>query len=194
MNYAKRVSRTILPLIAGLVAGCTTSGGYNTPEYQLPDGSTVELTETLTLPYRSVRVYIQGGESLRWKSVNRYLPYCSFGLNRNRNNQPLAREIQPTRFTTGDFRLGVEARLDPARQPVHVAGADGVSVLRFAQSAGREGNGGTPWPYTFYTRIELYSDQAPQVDDLTCAYDGDSTDGNLTLDEIRDTLGDLVRL
>lgn len=194
MAYTKRVSRTVLPLMAGLIAACTTSGGYNTPEYRLPDGSTVELTQTLKFPYRSARTYIQGGKSMRWKNVNHYLPYCSFGLNRKRNDQPLAREIEPTRFATGDFYIGVEAAAD--RVPaVQVAGGSGFDAWRLAsQTAAPEGNGGTPWPYTYYTRIELYSEDAPQVDDLSCAYDGDARDRNLTLDEIRDTLGELVRL
>lgn len=194
MKYTKYQSRLAVVLVAGLSAGCAATGGYNSPEYQLPDGSTVELTRTVKFSYRSARTYIQGGESLRWKNVNHYLPYCSFGLNRNRNNQPLAREIQPTRFVTGEYSIGVEAAADRVRS-VHLAGGGEAAAWRLAgQVAAPEGNGGTPWPYTFYTRIELYSEEAPQVDDLTCAYDGDSTDRNLTLAEIRDTLGELVRV
>lgn len=182
-----------VPLIAGAVSACTSTGGYNSPEYRLPDGSTVELTRTLKFPYQSVRAYVQGGEVLPWSDINKYVPYCSFGLNRNRIDGPLAREIPPTRFVTGEFRIGVDARLEPAT-PVQLAGNAPMAGVLLASEGAMSGGGGTPWPYTYYTTIELYSEDAPQVDDLTCAFLGGTRDENLTLDEIRGTLGDLVRI
>lgn len=185
----------VASLFAGVLTACSTTGVYDSPAYRLPEGSTVELTKPLKFPYQSTRTFIQGGESLHWGQVNHYAPFCSFGLNRKRDGEPLMTDLPPTRFSTSQVNIGVEARAD-VPQPFQVAGrgSAGWSAYVASQGGAMDSGNGSPWPYRYYTTIELYSDEAPQVDDLTCAYDGERYDRNLTLDQIRDTLGDLVRI
>lgn len=171
----------VVGLVAVLLAACSTTGGY---QYRPPAGSTVELTQVLKFFPGSLRLYIQYGEVTRWQHLNTWVPYCSFGLTRTRDGRPLTREIHPTRFATGDVRIGVHAAAVPAcrEEPPVIDALAGPGI----EVAGLSGapDGGTPWPYRYYTEIELYSAEEPQVDDLTCAFDGGPMDRNLTVEEI----------
>jgi hypothetical protein len=187
--------KLVLPAIAGLVvasvAGCSSVGGYQTPAYRLANGSIIELTQTLSFPSGGARTYIQDGESKPWNSLSQWRAYCSFGLNATRDHKPLAGEIHPTTFTTGDTRLGSYALLDPDNppgvDPDSIFASRGAKVVADSAASGASVR-------TFYTTITLHSDQEPQVDDLTCAYNGSSIDHNLTLAEIQATLGAIVRI
>lgn len=189
-----------LPFVAiGLVAlvflsACSTPGGYEPDKYRVPEGSTVELKQALQFPGRSARVYIQFGETVRRKHVNEWEPFCSFGLNRNRDGEPLAREVGPTTFTVRSMQVGVDIARRGDDAPGGGGMAAGAEPLLVAGLFGNDGPGGTPWPYLYITRMELFSDREPQVDDLTCAVNGAPPDRNLTVDEIRGALGDIVRI
>jgi len=196
MSFKPGILSLFLP-VPVLLAGCAAVDRDVANRYEVPAGTRIELTRAVELPFRSARVYIQGGRTLAWSEVNRYAPYCSFGLNRERNGEALATSIGPTVFEVRDSRVGVQAGLDalPERQPGYLTERSVFTgeAVRVASEGGR-GGGGTPWPYNYYTVIEIYSADAPQVDDLTCAFDGAPRDDNLTLDRIRGTLEDLVLL
>lgn len=195
MKTGNRILLSLSAPLAVLLTSCATPGGYASPEHRLPEGSTVELMQTLKLPPNSARVFVQDGVAMRGDDVNLWEPHCSFGLNRNRDGKPLAREIHPAKFTTGEVGIGVHAGLTPGGDSYAVP--QGVPVVERVQVAGLfggEGGAGTPWPYTYYTTIELYSDAEPQVDDLTCSFDGGPIHRNLTVDQIRRTLGDIARI
>lgn len=191
MQYMKLVLVGVVALVAASVAGCSSTGGYQTPEYRLANGSVIELTQTLRFPSGGARTYIQDGESKAWNSLTQWRPYCSFGLNAARDHGPLVAEIHPAKFTTGDTRLGVYAALDPENPPSvdpdSIFARRGTEVTAEAAASGASVR-------TFYTTITLYSDQEPQVDDLTCAYNGSSVDRNLTLAQIQATLGAIVKI
>lgn len=191
MKHVGLVLLGVAGLVAAVIAGCSSTGGYQTPEYRLANGSVIELTQTLRFASGEARSYIQDGESRAWNGVNTWRPYCSFGLNATRDHKPLVSEIHPAKFTTGDTRLGVYASLDPDNPPSVdpdsiFARDDAEMVAEAADSAAS--------PHTFYTTIALYSDQEPQVDDLTCAINGLPTARNLTLAQIQATLGSIVKI
>ncbi|MFZ0485465.1 MAG: hypothetical protein WAL83_00560 [Arenicellales bacterium] len=181
-------------LTAASVTGCATTGVYQSSGYRPSEGSTIELTQTLELSPGAARVYIQNGKARHWNEVNLWKPYCSFGLDRTRDGNPLAREIHPATFTTGNTRLGVYAALDPGK-PLDV-NPDSAFAARGVEVAGPFGNdgGGFPSRYTYVTSIALFSDEEPQVDDLTCAFDGVSVDRHLTMNQIQGTLGDVAKI
>ena len=195
MKQMKLMMLSAVGLITASLAGCAGTGGYQSPEYRLSKGSTIELKQALQFPSGSARTYIQDGKPQGWNDLNLWKAYCSFGLNRTRDHKPLVHEIHPTRFTIGGTRLGVYAALDPSNPPV--VDPDSVFAKRGVEVAGvfsGGGNAGFPFPYTFYTTITLFSEQEPQVDDLTCAFNGLPVDRNLTLTQIQDTLGSVAKI
>lgn len=192
----KSSSFVVAGLAAASLTGCASTAVYqSSSSYRPSEGSTIELTQSLQLSPGAARVYIQDGKPRHWNEVNPWKPYCSFGLNRTRDGKPLAREIHPTTFSTGTTRLGIYAALDPGKplelDPGSAFAKRGVEV---AGLFGQEGRGGFPSRNTYVTSIELFSDEEPQVDDLTCAYDGVSVDRHLTRDQIQGTLGDVAKI
>ncbi|MGA8262452.1 MAG: hypothetical protein WB783_19760 [Arenicellales bacterium] len=195
MKQMKLMMLAVAGLVTASVAGCSSTGGYQSPEYRLSKGSTIELMQTLHFSSGSARTYIQDGNPQSWNDLNLWKAYCSFGLNSNRDHKPLAHEIQPTKFTIGGTRLGVYAALDPSNPPA--VDPDNVFARRGVEVAGLfsgGGNAGFPYPYTFTTTMSLFSEQEPQVADLTCAFNGEPADRNLTLTQIQDTLGSVAKI
>lgn len=192
MNNTKLTFAAVGFLAAAALTACAVPGGYQPAKYRIPDGASVELMQTLQFSGRSARVYIQFGETLRRNDVNEWEPYCSFGLNRNRDGRSLVREIEPTVFTVRESRTGVEI----ARRPDDTGPAGSIDDRRIVVAGlfGGGDPGGTPWPYVYYTKMELYSAQQPQVDDLTCEVKGGASERNLTVDDIRGALGDIARI
>lgn len=187
------VTRAAAWLTLPLLAACTAGPTQHYTGYRAPQVSSVELRQTLLFPGRSARAHIQLGKPLRWQDLDQWTPHCSFGLNRRRDGKPLAREIEPTVFTVLDSRAWVDVSQGPAENRRGVPDTDRRLLLagpltRFGR------NRDVPSLYIYRTRLALYSKQAPQVDDLTCAYRGSRTDRSLTLDQIRDTLGDIARI
>jgi hypothetical protein len=46
--------------------------------YAVPVGSSLTLNRTITIPGDQVAIYLQNGEILRYKDVNKYAPNCKF--------------------------------------------------------------------------------------------------------------------
>lgn len=186
--------KSLLPLLALLLTACSATGGYQSPEYRVPEGTRVELTRVLHFPGRSARIYIQFGGIVRWQDVDQWAPHCSFGLNRKRDGKPLARDIASTVFTVVGSRVWVDVSWNFEQdRPTDQAG-NRETVVADLLNRGFGHRDDTPSLYIYKTRLTLYSEQEPQVDDLTCAYRGSRTDRNLTMDEIRNTLGNIARI
>lgn len=173
-----RISGTGLALIAAtLLAGCaaTDRAGF---ERGVSRVSMVEFERALDRPGGDARIYIQDGAVIRQQDRNRFEPYCSLGL-RKRGDEALVDTVRPDRFLASEPSEWAQ----PASSP---PGMRGLSVAVGWTIGNRDR--GTPGMYTWATQYRLRSDDQPQVDRLTCAYDGDSLDGFLTLDRIRATL------
>lgn len=174
--------------VAVTAAGCATTGV--SPSFQPEPGTTVEVTKQLDFRKNSRRLYIQGGELVRRRHVDRFTASCSISLERTRDGEALVRSVKPGTFTTGKTRLSMQVSDAGPRTPVRVASnaADtGSTMLQIAQG------GPTPAIRIYVTIIPLHSEEQPQVTDLTCSYDGGIGGRHLTRAEITDTLGDLVR-
>jgi len=177
-------------MAAAVVAGgCSTTGV--SPVFQLKPGTIVEVTTRLDFRKNSRRLYIQGGELVRRRHVDRFTASCIISLERTRDGKPLARYVRPGTFTTGKTQLSMQVSdagpWKPARVASNAAGI-GSTALQVSQ-------GGAPPAIRIYvTTIPLHSEEQPQVADLTCSYDGGVGGRHLTMAEITDTLGDLVRL
>ena len=166
-------------LVAMMATGCaaTGDGDYGSRVF---DVSTVVLERPLDLSRGDARVYVQDGEVIRQQDRNRFEPWCSFTVRKRSGDADRIAMIEPDRFLAGE-----PVRWSPPESTP--PGMRGVSLgIRIGLP-----EGGTPGMYTWYTRFRLRSDSQPQVDTLTCGYDGDSLDGHLTLEQIRATLGDV---
>lgn len=195
MNTAKLTLCVAGGLALASLSACSSTGGYQSAKYRVPDGSSVELTQTLRFPGRSTRTYIQYGEILRRRrDVNEWEPYCSFGLNRSRDDRTLAHEVEPTVFTVRDTRIGVDVSSNFEDGDDRGGLFDDRRVLVAGLFGGGGGRAGTPALHYYHTTLELYSDLQPQVSDLTCTFRGSVVDRNLTVDAIRETLGGIVRI
>lgn len=182
---------TVSSLVLLLLAGCSSTGSHPAPEYRPPEGSRVELKQAIEFPGHTARSYLQYGKFEKWGAIYEWSPYCSFGLNRTRDDQPQARRIEPDVFEVRNTRVHVDISRGPEdRAPG--SGPDHGPVRLASLSGGSRA--GTPSLFIYLTTITLYSDQQPQLDDLTCAYRGSRQDRNLTMDEIRSTLGNIATI
>lgn len=182
-----------LPVLVGAVlsaalTACAGTTGYGASDRGLRTASRVVLAQPLHLPGRAARVYIQYGEVTRHAHLNEWQPYCSFGLDRTRDGEPLVREIRPTVFTVRQSRVGVDVVWQGRDGPS--GAADGA--LRVAGLLG--GGGGTPFPYVYYSELELFAADQPQVDDLSCRVTGGPPRRNLDLEQVREALGEVARV
>lgn len=178
--------RAVLAVAAlGTLTACATSGGGHAASV-VPAGSVLVLDRTLDMPPGGARVHIQGGRVVPEGDINRFVPHCSFGLRLQSGDEALIGAIRPGRFDTGRSRSWAQARREPG---------DGVRVAaRGWPMLARSRERGGLIHLRFRTEIPLGSAEQPQVDDLTCQYDGEPYDGYLTLEQIRSALGPIASL
>lgn len=189
------IARRRLPgLILGVMlftGGCasTGSGGYGSNEESgLAAGSTVVLNERLDLRGHANRVYLQHGRVIRFQDRDRFDPWCSFGL-RRQGDEPLPPAIEPDRFRTGPAHNSAHARALPP-EGVRVASRD----LRFILAT-FSGPGPSPGHVTHVVKVPLTADGQPQVRDLTCAVDRDTSwRGTVGVESMRAAVGDIVTI
>jgi len=125
-------------------------------EPALPPGSTLTVVEALPVSSYDNRVQIQDGRLVSDAQRNRYAAHCTIGLRLGFRGDPPAR-IEPDTFEITAYRAwrGVSR--------------DALDGLRLAQAAGG-GGGGAFGTIRFHTRVELHSENQPQVDDMECVY------------------------
>jgi len=182
------IRRTALVVLTGtLAAGCAAVGNRGDGQPAIPAGSSVQVNEVLALPTGAARVHIQGGRTMPQGDLNRFEPYCSFGLRKQAGDTSLVSTIRPGTFTTGASREGARTERERSR-PVLVAS-------RLPLWTERELRGGVG-RLIYYVRVALHSPQQPQVDDLTCQYERDDAlrPPYFTRAQIRTALGGLASI
>lgn len=162
--------RTIIAIAAFLTAaGCASTS--ESPSLIPPAGTQIEVSRDISSG-GGARLFIQWGEVKPRRDITVVEPYCQFVSNRPRSefNEPLT--IRAGTFTVrNSYR-----RLD-------YAWAAGVEVAELDSNRDMS------------TIMELSSDTQPGIDRLTCLRWGSRwLDGYLTIEEMRSTLGDLVKI
>lgn len=169
-------------LVAVFVAGCAgvTNMAYEDTWYVTPKpGSRVEVQETLALG-GGARISLQNGKVMRWGDVYKLKPYCQFRVMRSSGQLDEPLRINPDTFIVEQ----VYRRKD-------VVSLEGV---QYAFADGEDFNN-SPSQRSMSTYLELSSEAQPDVYRLVCSRWDDPFDRNhLTISEIRQSLGDLVRL
>jgi len=127
--------REWLVLLVALGLAACQSAGLQAGRFGNPvsAGTELELVEPLPVPAGLARVYLQAGEVRRYGDIDQYQPFCYFLMDAP---APLARTIQPARFTVRSVVLREQdVRL---QRPVRVAGwggavgiSDGLGVIAF---------------------------------------------------------------
>lgn len=185
MIAARRRSGVVTVAVFWL-AGCAVSGGYEGAA--VPRGSELVLHERLDVPAGSARVFVQDGAVVREGAVNRFVVSCSMGLER-RDGGPLPDAVLPGRFRVPqDSRWRGQAGLHGSDfMAVRVAGmTPGAGLGMFHhRSVDR---------LDFETEFPLESASQPEVDDVTCRYNGYWTGNPPTFEQIDEAFGDIATL
>lgn len=165
----------LLIVLALLLTGCQPAVyPIDSPYYRIPLGSILVLNRDLTIPPHQARVIIQYGQVVSRKERDQYYPYCEFEI-LTLSESPQV--IHPDRFSIQRLNKHMET----SRQAVMYAS---LSLL------GRDN------PLVAYnTKMYLSSSVQPDVYRMSCMYwTDDAMDDHLTLQQIRDTLGEIFTI
>ena len=142
-------------LLSLLLTGCHgyyqrhIQGNEDSPYFQVPVDSVLQLQREISIPPRSDRIFFQRGQLLPTREVNRYLPYCFLQVVTGKDT---AQTVAPGRFVIQ--RVYDQYRFQLAQDQVEVAQLDR--------------GGGTD--YKVLAKImELHSPREPAVRRLVCA-------------------------
>jgi hypothetical protein len=180
----------IVFLLPFLLAACAYNPPYdeNSPDTKVPVGSTLTLTQAITIPAGRRSVYIVRGKIVPFSAVDIYDPYCQF---RVRNIGAHDQIVHP-----GAFRVRHTKQWDEySARPSDLRLAD--SGIHFGVGIGIGGamNDAGPSIISQATILKLESEKQPQVDDMVCQHWGDQGQTpHLTIHQIRHSLAPLFLL
>lgn len=172
----------IILWLALLLTGCGIAPRPSGPEshYLLPGvGSSVTVNQEIVVPPGRSRVFIQWGQVVPWRAVDRYIPHCNFEI----------RELAREGFTIapGEFRVAEVRRLNEqvvAREAIQLASSGGWGI----------GGDGSYSHINLGVTMMLISEKQPQVMRLTC-YGAESEPSSAlqpSIREIEEVLGALA--
>ena len=124
----------VILLMALGLAACQTTGSGKAGYFSNPVGvgTELEVAEPLQVPAGLARVYLQGGEVVRYADIDQYQPFCYFLM---RQTSPVARDIRPAVFYVSSVELREQdVRLATPLRIVHLGalgGTDGPGVIAF---------------------------------------------------------------
>ena len=169
-------------VLALLLAGCQSVGvpaGY-TRYYRLPPGAVVVLKQPITIPANKVKVYIQNGRVR--SSADQYRPFCRFEVY---TLQTWPRVVQPDEFLV--YRSGQYRDVVSNDKRRWLAARSWLWLHNDLTS-----------PMIFGNQLYLRSAAQPDVYRMLCGHlqetDAYRRPRNLTIDQIRYALGDLITL
>ena len=175
---------------------CAT-GPYpvTSPYFQIPQGSVIELTQTLTIPPNRARVYIQHGKVVTEKEKDRYQANCWF-LSWKLLASP--QTIKPDIFTVVQSQKNEDLVQDISYIKLvnNVIDSNPDSYPRTYASKKIDLFGGdAPIATEYTTQMFIHSDKQPNIRLLECSHWDDPHSGeHLTLDQMQQALGQLARI
>ena len=165
-----------LPLLLVLPSACQ-QGPYpvDSPYFNIPTGSRVQLKQTLTIPPELGRVNLQYGKIVQ--RFDQYQAHCAFvSWNIQEQNQ----YIKPDSFIVTAVKYLEEYVSIPSRQLYARAGGFPVSDA-----------GATAIEYS--TVLSIHSASQPDIREFICSHWEDPADAHhLTISQIRRALGDIA--
>jgi len=158
-------------VVIACLAGCSPAyingtPNENSPYFQLPVGSELQLVRPVEVPAGRDQLYFQNGQTMDWHEVDIYLPHCALQVT---SKQEVARPVQPDVFVVTDAyteRYFKQVRSPPTLIPAIKPAAFGAMPL----TAGGDFDADGGMDYEVVAVImTLYSDHQPQVTSLACA-------------------------
>ena len=148
--------------------------------YKIPSGSTLILTQNLTVPPKSYRVFLQAGKVIAKRALNIREPYCYFRIEDWSLTE--SREIPAAEFTvTQIFRKVVYTALEQD-------GAYAMTPMWLFNDNDRSDQ-------SLATIIRLFAADVPQIPRLVCERFIDPVPYNhLSIAQIKAALGSIVTL
>jgi len=167
----------LLPLFA-----CQTQPyAENSPYYRIPVGSSIEVTQALTIPANTARVYIQYGKPVDYQSVDQYEVHCwVFSwkvLEENQTVKPgnfiVTRVQEFEEFVYRDNKIQLASITKTRFQDIH----GGATAIEYK------------------TVLTIHSDMQPNIRRLVCNHWEDPIDArHLSLAQIRTALGEIITI
>jgi hypothetical protein len=156
-------------LIMAYLAGCSPAyingtPNENSPYFQLPVGSEIQLERPVEVPAGRDQLYFQNGRTMDWHEVDIYLPHCALQVSSKRE---ATRPVQPDVFMVTDtyterfFKQVRTPTLIPAIKPA----AFGAMPLAGGDI---DLDGGMDYEVVAVI-MTLHSEHQPQVTSMTCA-------------------------
>jgi len=172
-----------LPVLAVLLTACSTvdTRDQSSPFYSIPAGSTLVLNQVLRIERDQVSIYVQNGEVMSERAVDKYEPNCKFEIY---TMSEQARSVQPDSFEIIKVVDNIESSaLDG---PVHVA-SRGIMMGYGALDKS--------YIYNYATMMYLSSDKQKDVYRMTCQHWEDMMDDRyLTTAQMRQAMGEVFSL
>lgn len=165
-----------LRLLALLLAAGGCHGTVRDDDASVPAPTRLTLNRALTFAADRSAVFMQGGKLTTFAALNAYAPHCKFELH---DPAPEPRTVNPDTFAIVGLREEIYLSQWPPGRRTQIADSSMPSYFVYA------------------TVMRLNSVQQPQAFQLTCQHwePGDSaTPRYLTLDEMRQALGDIATL
>ncbi len=165
-----------------LLAACGTNKvkDEGSPFYAVPVGSVLTLHKTLTIGGGQVAIYVQRGEVLQERNVDKYRPNCKFEIYAM-SEQP--RSVQKDNFEI--VKVVDEIETASIQSGIRLAALGPVASMALDASE----------VFNFATLLYLNSEQQKDVYRLTCQHWDMVVDGqHLSIEEMRSAMGDVFTL
>lgn len=173
--------RLLLAVTIVLLTACQSwhEPSENSPYYAIPVGSRLILNQPITISADNASVYIQRGQIVPYHRRDLYYANCKFEVN---TVKQVSQTIKPDEFVVHRVSQYIEV---------------GRFFAPGTMLAGQGGDSGSVMNKLYDRIIYLESSKQPDVLRISCGrWDDRPLSNHLTIQEIRDTLGDLftVRL
>lgn len=154
------------------------------PAYVPPAETIVTLNRALTIPGDATSVYVQNGQVVSLRDVEKYHPHCKFEV---WSRSDAARIVEPDSFRV---KRSVQEMQMGSRTPDYQVAAIGIGVF-----IGANGDDGGAAFQLFATQLFLQSERQPDVYRLSCQQWGYLDTGeHVSISDMRRALGSVMTL
>lgn len=181
------LKRTCCVSMLSIITACSvnTVKDEDSEFYAVPVGSKLILNQDATIRGGQVAIYVQNGEILRYKEVNKYHPNCKFEIY-TISEQP--RSVQADTFEI--IKVVDEIESSSLQNNVQLAALDNMAINIVALGLLDHSQ-----MFNYATMLYLSSDQQKDVYRMTCQHWEDVRDDrHLSISQMRQAMGEIFTL
>ena len=154
--------------------------------YAVPVGSTLTLNQEVTISGDQVAIYVQDGEILRYREVDKYRPNCKFEIY---TISEQSRNVQPDRFEI--IKVVDEIESSGLQKDMMFASVDFLARGDIRAMGMLDHS----LVFNYATMIYLKSDKQTDVYRMTCQHwEAVADDKHLSIAQMRQAMGDVFTL